>query len=247
MSRLSPEAEQLLRAGRAVLRPSDTDRERVLSGLLQRTGNVPDAGAGTTEPSCAAAASKLTLWKATGALAGLVVVGAGAFFALRPEPAATPAPAPSATATAKIVAAVEGALPASAEKVLPSAPTELAEQPAPQRSEESPSVTPPRAPAKRRAQPRAGDSLAREVALLSRASSELHAARHAAALQALDQHARRFPDGVLSQERAAARARALCALGRTSEAQVELAKLVAGSPHAARAAQACASASSERK
>ncbi len=247
MSRLSPEAEQLVRAGRAVLKPSDTDRERVLSGLLQRTGNSPDAGAGTTEPSDAAAATKLTLWKASGALAGLVVAGAGAFFALRSEPAADPAPAAAPPPPVEVVKAEEAAPPALAEEVVPSAPSTLAAQPEAQGSEASSSVTPPRAPSSRRAPLRAGDSLAREVALLSRASSELHAARPAAALLALDQHARRFPDGVLAQERAAARARALCELGRTSEAQVELAKLVAGSPHAARAAQACASASSERK
>ena len=100
----------------------------------------------------------------------------------------------------------------------------------------------PRAAPSRRSPSRSEDHLAREVALLSRASSELLAARPAAALQALDEHARRFPDGVLSQERAAARARALCALGRTKEGQAELAKLTPGSPHAARAAKACASA-----
>jgi hypothetical protein len=245
MSRLSPEAEQLVRAGRAVLRPSDADRERVFVGLLQRTGDVPDAGAAATKPSEAAAGSKLTLWKATGALAGLAVAGAGAFFALRPEPAAIAFP--PASVTPATVAAVEAAPVAMAAKPLPSPTSTSTEQSKAHESEELPSVTPPRAASSRRAPPRAGDALAREVALLSRASSELHAARPAAALQALNEHARRFPAGVLAQERAAARARALCELGRTSEAQLELAKLTPGSPHAARAAQACASASSERK
>jgi hypothetical protein len=214
---------------------------------LQRTGDAPDAGAAATKPSEAAAGSKLTLWKATGALAGLVVAGAGTFFALRPEPAAIAVPAASATPATVAAVAAPAAPAAVAENPLPSPTSTSTEQPKAHDSEESPGVTPPRAPSSRRTAPRAGDALAREVALLSRASSELHAARPAAALQALNEHARRFPAGVLAQERAAARARALCELGRTSEAQVELAKLTPGSPHAARAAQACASASSERK
>lgn len=246
MSRLSPEAEQLVRAGRAVLRPSDADRERVFQGLLQRTGEVPDAGAGPMAPSEAAAASKLTLWKASGALAGLAIIGTGAFFALRAAPPAVTAAAPTPPPV-ETVNVEQAAPPAVAEVALPSAPSTPAEQPAAHDGEVSTSLPAPRAPSSRRAPPRAGDSLAREVALLSRASSELHAAHPAAALRALDEHARRFPDGVLSQERAAARARALCDLGRRSEAQIELVKLAPGSPHAARAAQACASASNEGK
>lgn len=86
--------------------------------------------------------------------------------------------------------------------------------------------------------------------LLSRASAELHAARPAAALEALDEHERKFPKGVLRQERAAARVKALCALGRLEEARAELARLTRaapGSPHAARAAEACASTPREKK
>lgn len=236
MSRLSPEAEQLVRAGRAVLRPSDADRERVFQGLLQQAGSLPKAGAGTTEPSRAPAATGMTLPKSAALLAGLAVAGAGAFFALRPGPStdAVPAVPPAivqSTAATPVVA-------------VPSPPSSVAEQP----SEPSPPVlsieelareVPSRAASKRRATVRSEDHLAREVALLSRAGSELHAGRPAAALEALEEHARRFPRGALVQERAAGRARALCALGRTKEAQLELAKLPPSSPHAARAAKAC--------
>ena len=91
---------------------------------------------------------------------------------------------------------------------------------------------------------RSADSLAEEVAILSQASAELHAGRPAAALKALEEHRRKFPRGVLAQERTSARIQALCALGRTKEAQSELARLARtspNSPHVARARKACGS------
>ncbi|HEY8946803.1 MAG TPA: hypothetical protein VIM73_21315, partial [Polyangiaceae bacterium] len=89
---------------------------------------------------------------------------------------------------------------------------------------------------------RAEDKLAQEVAILSRAGAEIHAGRPALALKMLEEHRRRFPSGVMAQERSAARARALCMLGRGAEAQSELArlsKLSPNSPHEARARKAC--------
>lgn len=241
MSRLSPEAGQLVRAGRSVLRPSDADRERVFQGLLPRVGESPGTEDGTAQLSRAASA-KATLVKLSSVLVGLGIAGGALFFALRPEP--------PANATAAAPAGVEPSSPAD---VAASEPEEPEPSPPAGLGKARQSPTPePRARATRRAPtpPRSEDSLAREVALLSRAGVELHAARPAAALEALDEHARRFPNGVLAQERAAARARALCALGRMREAQAELARLTRaapGSPLVARAAQACASAPVERK
>jgi len=93
----------------------------------------------------------------------------------------------------------------------------------------------PPAPSVRPAQ----DRLAQEVALLARATSDLHAGRAANALKVLDEYQRQFPKGLLTEERRAARAQALCALGRQSEAQAELARLAPQSPAAARAKQVC--------
>lgn len=237
MSRLSPEAEQLVRAGRSALRPSDVDRERVFQGLLPRVGGSPGVEDGIAELSRAPAA-KATLVKVSSVLVGFGIAGAGLFFALRPEPPPNTGPAVTVVVPPADVAA--------------SAPEEPAPSPPPPRGEAGESAaSAPRAPPARRtpAVPRAEDNLAREVALLSRAGVELHAARPAAALEALDEHERRFPKGVLAQERAAARARTLCALGRMQEAQAELARLTRaapGSPHAARVAQACASAAVKR-
>jgi hypothetical protein len=89
----------------------------------------------------------------------------------------------------------------------------------------------------------ARDRLAEEVALLSRATTALRAGRAAEALKTLDEHQSRFPRGALSEERRAAKAQALCSLGRMSEGRAELARLAPQSPAAARAKQVCDSSS----
>ena len=87
---------------------------------------------------------------------------------------------------------------------------------------------------------RAPDRLAEEVAILSRAETELHAGRHQSALRVLEEYERKFSNGKLSQERAAARILALCGLGRTGEANAALARLSRGSLLEGTAREACA-------
>jgi hypothetical protein len=89
---------------------------------------------------------------------------------------------------------------------------------------------------------RSPDRLAEEVAILSRAEADLHRGQAALALRGLDEHQRQFPRGSLTLERRAARARALCALGRAEEAKSELKRLsrvAFGSSLEARAREAC--------
>jgi hypothetical protein len=85
--------------------------------------------------------------------------------------------------------------------------------------------------------------LAQEVALISRATSELRAGRAKAATKLLDEHRRKFPSGALGVERRAVSAQALCALKRVSEGRAELAQLDPRSPAAGRAKQVCDAAS----
>jgi hypothetical protein len=56
----------------------------------------------------------------------------------------------------------------------------------------------------------------------------------------LDEHERKFPRGTLAQERLAARIRALCGLGRTTDADAALARLSPSSVHEGRTRAACA-------
>ncbi|MGE5788867.1 MAG: hypothetical protein ACM3ZE_30035 [Myxococcales bacterium] len=75
------------------------------------------------------------------------------------------------------------------------------------------------------------DRLAEEVAVISRAQGEIAAARLDSALRILDEHERKFPNGILTEERIAARVQALCALGRTTEATAQLNRLSPRSLH----------------
>ena len=65
---------------------------------------------------------------------------------------------------------------------------------------------------------RAEGSVAAEVAILRRVSAALRAGDPATALAAVGEHARRFPNGALAEERDTERIVALCALGRRDEA-----------------------------
>ena len=224
MSRLTGEAERLVRAGRAALKPTNADRDRVLEALLpQLGGNMGAAGIEGPSTGPVAAASG-TIAKVTAAVVAVCVAGAGTFVALRTE---APPARPAATAPVTLDAMPQG--------------------PVDQVRESAPLVEPRARPSDEKratAAPRSADSLAEEVAMLSQASAELHAGRPAAALNALDEHRRRFPRGALAQERTSARIQALCALGRMNDAQGELARLARMSPsslHLARARKACGS------
>jgi hypothetical protein len=218
LARLTPPAEELVRAGRAAFQPSDADRERVFQALLPHTGGAE--GAGTEGLAPAGAVAKASLAKISAVVVALGVAGGGLYLATRPAPSPTKAPVSMPAKAAPVQPAPNDDAPAS----VPATP-------------EPPSVE-KRAPAA----VRSADNLAQEVAILSRAGAELHAGRPAAALTALDDHQRKFPSGVLVQERSAARVQALCALGRTKEARTafeRLARTSPSSPHVVRARKAC--------
>ncbi|MBK8257401.1 MAG: hypothetical protein IPK82_32625 [Polyangiaceae bacterium] len=65
------------------------------------------------------------------------------------------------------------------------------------------------------------DTLAEETKLISAAHAALSKGDASLALSLLDQHATRFPNGSLAPERRAAKAMALCKLGRAAEGQKE--------------------------
>lgn len=212
MSELSPQGQALLRATRAALRPRASDKERVLASLRDRIG-APGAGGAAK----AAAHTSRTLWTAAGA----AFVGVGGVVALGLSSLSTPAKAPSlAPAISARVAPVAAVAP----------PVEAESTAAPLPAPPTPSVLSRR------------DRLAEEVAILSQAAKDLRAGRAASALNALNEHQKKFPSGLLTLERRAARAEALCSLGRFLEADAELATLVRTSPQSpltVRAQQRC--------
>lgn len=221
---MTPEAEELLRAGRASFRPSETDRARVFESLSAQISEIGLVG------GISASAAKSAWLPLSAAVVGLGLLGGGLYLALKPVPlpqkSAPAAPVPAAASDPAPVAPPVSE-PAKEEAVI-----------------ESKAVAPRAAVAVSRP-----DHLAEEVAILSRAGADLHAGRAAAALKALDEHQRKFPGGALTQERSAARVQALCALGRMKEAEAELrrlAKVSPRSPHEARARKACGLVSDDR-
>ena len=216
MSELSPRARQVLRS--SVKRATVADRERIQNALQAKLGMTAVSAAG---------ASRLTPPRArwpfvSSAIVGVGLIGGAAFLATRREPpAAISAPPPVASVLATAAAA---ALPAE-QPVAPALVSSLPSAPVSELPPASPRPTP--------------DRLAQEVAFLERATSALHAGRPSAALKVLNDYQRKFPNGLLGLERSAARAQALCSLGRQSDAQAELSRLPMQSPAVARAKQVC--------
>jgi hypothetical protein len=218
MSELGPRAREILHSGRELNRPTDADRERVGNALRERLG----AALLLTEDSKALPPSRPRWAFVASGLVSAGLVGGALLLASRQEPITT---SPALAARASVVAT--GSL---------SPPALAAEVPSPDVAK-LPLLVPSDRPSAS-ARP-AEDRLAQEVALLARATSGLHAGRPADALKVLDEYQRRFPKGLLTEERRAARAQALCSLGRQSEAQAELARLAPQSLAAARAKQVC--------
>lgn len=236
MSELSPNAQALIRSGRAALQPTDADRERVLAALRARLRNLDQPP--SPEPSLAPAAARSPWPLVSATIAGVAVLGTviGVAWFGREAPSAAPSastpPAPSGAEASTAAPPAPEAPPASSAPAPGDAPSPAPEATAAPRSSAAPSL-----PSSRRAP----DRLAEEVAILARAASDLRRGRPADALRSLNEHQTRFPKGALAEERRAAKAEALCSLGRFAEAQAELAAVSRNSPHGARARAACRS------
>lgn len=228
MKPLSPEGQELVKLGRNAHAPTDADKQRIHEALQQRLAGVPHPE--QPEPPSTTLPSSLP-WPLISAVAVGASVLAGAWYwASGPKAGFETPPLVSVPA-----AAPKAPRAAPASKGPPD--TATAPSPTPVVSEQTP--TSPQA--KLHEQTRPKNRLAEEVVLLSRATSALHAGRAEDALRALAEHQQQFPQGLLSVERRAARAQALCQLGRKAEAERELRGLSPSSPQAARARKLCSS------
>lgn len=228
MSELKPELASLVRAGREAFRPQQADRDRVLQSLRLALGDgaVGDRpngdGSNGAGPAHGAAGRFAVRGWVLGGL-GAFAVGVGILVAAHPwTKAHSQATPPAATS-----------IPAAA----PAPPLAVLSLPNPQDPPEQPRVeSPSGAPhvlVRPFDAPATADSLPEEVRLLSRAEQQLSAGHADDALRTLGEHARRFPTGALAEERLAAQVQSLCALGRTGEAKVELARLARAYPQSA--------------
>lgn len=232
MKEMSYEACQLVDAGREAFRPTDADRARMMAAI---TGAATlSVGVAVAVGAQRSLSGLLSAAHAARLLAVVLPVAAGAYVwhATQTSPAALPPPVPVNPQPVLVAPKVAAPTTPRAEDELLE-PTSQPSAPAPERS-----ASPALDASKR------GNEIRQEVALLSRAQTALSRGRLQEALEALAEHAARFPRGALSEERVATRARTLCALGRRQEAETELKrmeKLNPTSAYLARARESCGS------
>jgi hypothetical protein len=254
MDELSPESRELIELARPGEEPTGADRERVHTALAARIAAAAVAGAsvtaGTTAGAKAAGMGAASLFKIAGLVAVVAGVGAGAVAVHRsvtePAPSVT-APAIVGTAapidTAKTPASAQGGGAADEPEPTESAgdgkePAESAEA---SRGTGYPDTGVPSARAS------APSTLEEETALLRKAQRAMRDGDPERALDLLDEHDEQYANGVLREERQAARVIALCKAGKVAEARAAAARFLAerpNSPLAPRVRNACSSAGS---
>jgi hypothetical protein len=236
---LSDEGRRIVDEARAAYGPSDDDRSRVGASLWLRVaagaGAASAASAGSS--SAAAPAGFLAGKGAVVGVAALVVIGGASvgYWWSRGD-ARPPAVAPASPVTAKADVTDQPGEPG----LTPAAAAKAVEPPA--HRSRSRSTGAPRVTGVKAAPLEPGPDVAGEVALLNEAQKALAGGHPDRALELLDRHARDFPRGSLTEERAAARIIALCALGRVTTARAEAAAFVRrapASPLAERVQAAC--------
>ncbi len=241
---LGPEARGLFARARGDLAPREDDRRRVEKALAARLGvavgsavavtavtSVAKGAAGASMSAGPVAGASVGLF-GTGkwviamvALAGIGVGGASIYrarTALPPPVAVARTTAPTSAMTTATTA-IEVAPPPSP---APSAEIVATAEPAESAVPFSEIVATPKGAPK---QPTG--SVAEEAKLIRDANAALHGGNAAAALGLLDEHMKKFPSGVLSEERSAVRIFALCALGRVGQAQGESVRFLKWHPN----------------
>jgi len=217
---LDPVAKELLDAARGGHAPPFGGRDRVRKSIITRVG--VSAFAGTALASA---------WvKVVVPLVLLAVGGSSAYFIAH----RAPAPVPVAAVPAPIVDDRIAAPIVTATLETHVEPVDTIAAPAPKPTAiVRPVVTAAPVPTT--------PSIEEETSLLLTSQGALREGDAARALALLDDHARRFPNGALAEERDASRVLALCALGRTVEAKTAGQTFLAAHPRSPAAARVRAS------
>ena len=250
MTDLDPSEQSLLDSLREADEPSEADRERVRSAVLAKVAlasGVAAATATTAKAAAGAATSAGTAGliaahgKAAVVVIALVGMGAGAWWVVQGRPDSAPAE-PTMHATPTSVER-ESAPPVAVEQeTAPSVPVEEVD-PMPAEEPDTPTVASKAPPAAVGPRPRpSADDLDREMQIIGAAQQAMRQGDPARALRLLDEHALEHPSGVLAEERAGARAIALCKAGRTFQGRSAARQFLAKnpkSPLAARVRAAC--------
>ena len=278
MSDLSPQAQRVMQLTREALSPDESAVTALRAALEAQLGPVqaPATPASSAATHGAAAFTKVAVIKlaASALLVGTIVFGAvvlglraehgplthAARGVTAPQPSAATRPALVAEPSEPRVPTLAPAAPSTPAASLRSigdpaaraARGSHASQRAAHDTGRSGKVTQPGSARAQHSDPPAelpeADDLAPELALLREARAALDLHDPQTALSLLDRHAQRYPAGTLQQERLAARALALCALGRGAAAAAtarELARIAPGSPYLASVRAACGAEASQ--
>ena len=233
MSNLSLQLRRLLLVTKAADLPRVSDRTRIHEALRVRLGDTATMGAKAAEVIATRASPRSSLGKSSAmGLLGITLLGGILFLTARSQRAflAQANLEPSVAVTASVAPALTfgGDSSALSSDLAASASAMAADSVA------SGDTTHPTVSTHVR------DRRAEAVALLSRAKTALHDANPTLALEMLNEHERKF-GGVLEKGRIAARVQVLCALGRSAEADTQLARLSSNSLHAEQPGHACRS------
>ena len=240
MSDLGPEAKRLLREARAFDEPSAADAERVHASVLAKVGIAVGAGAGMTAATTSLAASPATLLGVTALKLGAAIVVAGglataSYVALRPSVQAPPAMMTPRDAPKPMVQAAtpepgtHAPVPGPVNDLVPRA---IEASPPPAKAGRSRRSAPPVVEHTEHAARTASD-LEGEVRLLEQADADLRRGDPSAALARLGEHADKYPNGALREEREGVRVVALCRAGREAEGKIAAERFLARSPRSA--------------
>jgi hypothetical protein len=240
MTDLSPEGSALLKGVRDDFDASPEDCDRVGRALASRLGLGAGTLVGSAGGSSASVAAAGVGAKWTGVVLLLVAMGVGGFLYYRAASDAHAGPGGSVVTVplpqprAPDVRRAPTEAPSAELDVRQDQPSAPPSRPTPEltvrtQTPESPSRVTDREHAGIPTAPARGvdGTLGAETRLLRQADSELRNRNASRALELLDEHARTFPHGVLSEERSAERITTLCALGRVDEARDEARRFLA--------------------
>lgn len=226
-SELGPDARSLLDAARDAHDPTAADRTRVKGKVAARIGA---AAFGTTIAVTATSSTARTAAKVgIAAAVGGALLLAGFWWKSSHEPVATtpvenkPAVAATAPAPPPVVTDTTPAIPVESLAPVPTVAEKKVVAPAPAQADPQ-------------------STLDAELALLTSAKKAINDSDPTRSLAILDEHQRKYPDGILAEERASTRVFALCAANRTAEAKTSAQDFLAKyprSPSAPRVRASC--------
>jgi hypothetical protein len=223
---LDPLSQELLDAARGGHTPPPHVRDRVRTRVISRVGAA--AFASSTLATAA--------WIKIAAPIAVLAIGTSAYFVAKRPPAQEQQPVIVAAPPPPIATTIETpALPP--EPLVTATATTPPAHPIPPPNVTHVAAAPP--PAVEIAPP----SIKDETALLLNAQAAIREGDATRALSLLDDHAKRFPEGALAEERDASRVLALCAANRKDEARKEGQAFLAThpkSPAATRVRSSCA-------